>query len=147
VSGLGVEAQREAVRRYLNGGNWTLVQEVVEIESGKRNDHPAIAEALRFRRLHRATLIIAKLDRLAHNVPFISSLMESGAEFVAVDFPQANRLTVHILAAVPSALPEQESTSVGLAVWLAWNRFKRLDLRIGKNHFPSLIGTPKLILH
>src|SRR5271167_452603 len=96
VSGLGLEAQRESVSSYLNGGRWTLVQEVVEIESGKRNDRPAIAEALRLCRLHRATLIIAKLDRLAHNVHFISSLME----FVAVDFPQANRLTVHILAAV-----------------------------------------------
>jgi DNA invertase Pin-like site-specific DNA recombinase len=100
VSGLGLEAQREAVASYLNGGSWSLVQEVVEVESGKRNDRPAIAEALRLCRLHRATLIIAKLDRLARNVHFISSLMESGVEFVAVDFPQANRLTVHILAAV-----------------------------------------------
>jgi DNA invertase Pin-like site-specific DNA recombinase len=76
------------------------VKEVVEVESGKRNDRPAIAEALRLCRLHRATLIIAKLDRLARNVQFISSLMEAGVDFVAVDFPQANRLTVHILAAV-----------------------------------------------
>ena len=95
VSGLGLEAQRESVASYLNGGRWTLVSEVVEIESGKRNDRPAIAEALRLCRLHRATLIIAKLDRLARNVHFISSLMESGVEFVAVDFPQANRLRSH----------------------------------------------------
>jgi DNA invertase Pin-like site-specific DNA recombinase len=100
ISGLGLEAQREAVAGYLNGGKWKLIKEVVEVESGKRNDRPAIAEALRLCRLHRATLIIAKLDRLARNVHFISSLMESGVEFVAVDFPQANRLTVHILAAV-----------------------------------------------
>jgi DNA invertase Pin-like site-specific DNA recombinase len=100
ISGLGLEAQREAVAGYLNGGRWTLAQEVVEVESGKRNDRPAIAEALRLCRLHRATLIIAKLDRLARNVHFISSLMESGVDFIAVDFPQANRLTVHILAAV-----------------------------------------------
>jgi DNA invertase Pin-like site-specific DNA recombinase len=100
VSGLGLEAQREAVASYLNGGKWKLVREVVEVESGKRNDRPAIAEALRLCRLHRATLIIAKLDRLARNVHFISSLMEAGVEFTAVDFPQANRLTVHILAAV-----------------------------------------------
>jgi DNA invertase Pin-like site-specific DNA recombinase len=92
--------QREAVTGYLNGGKWKLIKEVVEVESGKRNDRAAIAEALRLCRLHRATLIIAKLDRLARNVHFISSLMESGVEFVAVDFPQANRLTVHILAAV-----------------------------------------------
>src|ERR1700730_5347992 len=100
ASGLGLEAQREAVSRYLNGGKWQLVQEVVEVESGKRNDRPAIAEALRLSRLHKATLIIAKLDRLARNVHFISTLMEAGADFIACDFPEANRLTVHILAAV-----------------------------------------------
>jgi DNA invertase Pin-like site-specific DNA recombinase len=100
ASGLGLEAQREAVSRYLNGGHWQHVQEVLEIESGKRNDRPAIAEALRLCRLHKATLVIAKLDRLARNVHFISSLMESGVDFVACDFPEANRLTVHILAAV-----------------------------------------------
>jgi DNA invertase Pin-like site-specific DNA recombinase len=99
-SGLGLEAQQEAVRTHLNGGNWRLVDEVVEVESGKRNDRPKLAEALRLCRLHGATLIIAKLDRLARNVAFISNLMESGVEFTAVDFPQANRLTVHILAAV-----------------------------------------------
>ena len=99
ASGLGLEAQREAVARYLNGGTWTLVQEVVEVESGKRNDRPAIAEALRLCRLHRATLIIAKLDRLARNVHFNSTLMEAGVEFVAVDFPGESPY-VHILAAV-----------------------------------------------
>ena len=99
-SGLGLEAQREAVNNFLNGGHWRLIQEIVEVESGKRNDRPKIAEALRLCRLHKATLVIAKLDRLARNVHFISSLMESGVDFVACDFPQANRLTVHILAAV-----------------------------------------------
>ena len=108
ASGLGLEAQREAVSRYLNGGRWALVQEIVEVESGKRNDRPAIAEALRLCRLHKATLVIAKLDRLARNVHFISSLMESGVDFVACDFPEANRLTVHILAAVA----EHEATMI-----------------------------------
>ena len=100
VSGLGLEAQRESVQSYLNGGRWNLVGEFTEVESGKRNDRPALADALALCRIHGATLIIAKLDRLARNVAFISNLMESGAEFTAVDFPQANRLTVHILAAV-----------------------------------------------
>jgi DNA invertase Pin-like site-specific DNA recombinase len=100
ASGLGLEAQREAVLSYLNGGRWNLVGELTEVESGKRNDRPALADALALCRIHGATLIIAKLDRLARNVAFISNLMESGAEFTAVDFPQANRLTVHILAAV-----------------------------------------------
>ena len=100
VSGLGLEAQQDAVRSYLNGGHWKRVAEFTEIESGKRNDRPALAEALSECRVHGATLIIAKLDRLARNVHFISSMMEAGVEFIAVDFPQANRLTIHILAAV-----------------------------------------------
>ena len=78
-SGLGLEAQREAVRAHLNGGNWQLVAEVVEVESGKRNDRPKLAEALRLCRLHGATLIIAKLDRLARNVAFISNLMDASS--------------------------------------------------------------------
>lgn len=99
-SGLGLEAQKDSVATYLNGGRWSLVGEFVEVESGKRNDRPALAEALALCRLHKATLIIAKLDRLARNVAFISNLMESNVEFTAVDFPQANRLTIHVLAAV-----------------------------------------------
>lgn len=99
-SGLGLEAQREAVRAYLGQRSAALLEEVTEVESGKRADRPRLAEALRLCRVHGATLIIAKLDRLARNVAFVSGLMESGVEFVAVDFPQANRLTVHILAAV-----------------------------------------------
>lgn len=99
-SGLGLEGQRAAVARFLNGGKWTLVQEVVEVESGKRNDRPKLAEALRLCRVYGATLLVAKLDRLARNVLFISSLMESGVKFVAVDMPEATDMTVHILASV-----------------------------------------------
>ena len=99
-SGLGLEAQQEAVRKHLDGGNWSLLKELTEIESGRRADRPKLTEALRLCRLYGATLIIAKIDRLARNVAFVSNLMESGVDFVAVDFPTANRLTVHILAAV-----------------------------------------------
>src|SRR3954454_25023137 len=99
-SGLGLEAQREAVQSYLDGGSWSLAAEVTEVESGKRNDRPELDRALRLCRLYGATLVVAKLDRLARNVVFISKLMESGVEFVAVDFPRVNSLTIHILAAV-----------------------------------------------
>jgi DNA invertase Pin-like site-specific DNA recombinase len=125
-SGLGLEAQQEAVRSYLNGGCWQLVAEVVEVESGKRNDRPKLAEALRLCRLHGATLIIAKLDRLARNVAFISNLMESGVEFTAVDFPQANRLTVHILAAVAEHEAKAISTRTRDALAAAKARGKKL---------------------
>ena len=75
ASGLGLEAQRAAVAAHLNGSDWTLLREIVEVESGKRNDRPALAEALRLCRQQKATLVIAKLDRLARNVHFISGLM------------------------------------------------------------------------
>jgi DNA invertase Pin-like site-specific DNA recombinase len=76
-SGLGLEAQRQAVGEHLNGGKWKLVAEFTEVESGKRSDRPRLAEALKACRLQGAKLIIAKLDRLARNVAFISNLMES----------------------------------------------------------------------
>ncbi len=98
--GLGIEAQKEAVQRYLRGVNGEQVAEFVEVESGKKNNRPQLARALATAKTYGATLIIAKLDRLARNVHFVSGLMESGVEFVAVDFPQANRLTIHILSAV-----------------------------------------------
>ncbi len=108
ASGLGLEAQRAAVAGYLYSGKCTLVREVLEMESGKRCDRPALSSALRLCRQQRATLVIAKLDRLARNVHFISGLMESGVEFVAVDMPQANKFTVHIMAAVA----EQEAEAI-----------------------------------
>jgi DNA invertase Pin-like site-specific DNA recombinase len=107
-SGLGLEAQRQAVHSFLQGRG-ELVASFVEVESGKRNDRPEIAAALDACREHKAILAIAKLDRLARNVHFISGLMESGVEFVAVDMPEANRLTIHILAAV--AEHERETIS------------------------------------
>jgi len=118
ISGLGLEAQQDAVRRYLDGGRWQMVAEFTEIESGKRNDRPKLAEALALCRVYGATLVIAKLDRLARNVAFVSGLMDSDVEFIAVDFPQANRLTVHILAAVAEheALMISARTKAGLAV-------------------------------
>jgi DNA invertase Pin-like site-specific DNA recombinase len=99
-SGLGLEAQREAVLAYLDGGNWQLVGEFTEVESGKRSDRPQLAAALVACRKRKAKLVIAKLDRLSRNLAFIAALMDSGVEFVAVDNPHANKLTVHILAAV-----------------------------------------------
>ena len=99
-SGLGLEAQRDTVMNFLNGGRWTLVGEFTEIESGKRADRPELVKALAACKKQKAKLVIAKLDRLSRNLAFIATLMESRVEFVAVDNPHANKLTVHILAAV-----------------------------------------------
>ena len=99
-SGLGLEAQRQAVQQYLNGGQWSLIGEFTEIESGKRNERPELEKALVACKRNKAKLVIAKLDRLSRNLAFIATLMDSGVEFIAVDNPHANKLTVHILAAV-----------------------------------------------
>jgi DNA invertase Pin-like site-specific DNA recombinase len=99
ISGLGLEAQREAVARHVGTGQ--LVAEFTETESGKRHtNRPQLLAALAECRKRHAVLLIARLDRLARNVAFIANLMESGADFIACDMPQANRLTIHILAAV-----------------------------------------------
>jgi DNA invertase Pin-like site-specific DNA recombinase len=98
-SGLGLDAQRQAVADYV-GGRGEIIAEYTEIESGRKNGRPQLAAALAICRKHKAVLVIAKLDRLARNVHFISGLMESGVDFVAVDIPEANRLTIHILSAV-----------------------------------------------
>lgn len=98
-SGLGIEAQREAVTAYLNGGNWQLIAEHTEIESGKRHDNrPELAAALAACRKHKATLVIAKLDRLARNVAFIAALLDANVEVVAVDMPAANKMMLQMMA-------------------------------------------------
>jgi DNA invertase Pin-like site-specific DNA recombinase len=126
-SGLGLEAQQEAVRNHLNGGDWRIVAEFTEIESGKRKDRPKLTEALAACRVHGAKLIIAKLDRLARNVAFVSALMDAGVEFEAVDFPQANRLTIHILAAVA----EHEAKVISERTKAALAAAKRRGVKLG----------------
>lgn len=126
-SGLGLEAQREAVTRYLNGGDWQLLDEFVEIESGKRDDNrPQLAAALAACRKHKATLVIAKLDRLSRNVAFIANLMEGKAEFIAVDQPFANRLNLHIMAAF--AEHEREQISIRTKAALAAKKAQGVKL-------------------
>ena len=98
-SGLGLDAQRQAVERFTREG--VVLAEYVEIETGTgKRDRPELNAAIDRCRLSGATLVVAKLDRLARNVAFVSSLMESNIEFIAADQPSANKLTVHILAAV-----------------------------------------------
>jgi DNA invertase Pin-like site-specific DNA recombinase len=97
-SGLGLDAQREAVTSFLNGGRWTLIAEFTEVESGKRADRPELAKALAACKKQKAKLVIAKLDRLSRNLAFIATLMESGVEFIAADMPHANKMTLQVLA-------------------------------------------------
>jgi DNA invertase Pin-like site-specific DNA recombinase len=99
ASGLGLDAQKNAVHRYIDPEN--IDAEFIEVESGtNKKKRPILMEALALCKKHNATLLIAKLDRLARNVAFVSSLMDSKVKFKAVDFPEANELTIHILSAI-----------------------------------------------
>jgi DNA invertase Pin-like site-specific DNA recombinase len=125
-SGLGLDAQREAVMDYLNGGRWTLIGEFTEVESGKHADRPELEKALAACKKQKAKLVIAKLDCLSRNLAFIAAIMESGVEFVAVDNPHANKLTVHILAAVAQHEREMISERTKAALAAAKKRGQRL---------------------
>ena len=116
-SGLGIEAQRAAVMGWLNGGQWELLGEFVEQESGKRHDNrPQLKAALDLCRKRKATLVIAKLDRLTRNAAFLCNLLESGVKFVAVDNANVGPLTIRILAAVAQDEREQISNRTKAAL-------------------------------
>ena len=116
-SGLGLEAQQRAVAEYVRGVGGETLEPFVEVESGKRKDRPELARALALARRKKATLLVAKLDRLARNTHFITSLQQSGVSFRAADMPQANEFMVQILAAVAEyeARLISERTKAGLA--------------------------------
>lgn len=126
-SGLGLEAQRAAVEGYLNGGDWKVVKEFVEVESGKRTDRPVLAEALRACRVYGAKLIIAKLDRLSRNARFLLQLQDDGVDFVAADMPHANRLTVGVMA----LMAEEEGRAISKRTKDALAAAKRRGVKLG----------------
>ncbi|MFT5526704.1 MAG: DNA invertase Pin-like site-specific DNA recombinase [Pirellulaceae bacterium] len=123
-SGLGLEGQREAVTNFANG---QVLAEYTETETGKRADRPELKRAIAHAKRADATLCIAKLDRLARNVHFVSGLMESGIEFVACDMPQANQFTIHILAAVA----EHEAAQISERTKAALAAAKRRGVKLG----------------
>lgn len=122
-SGLGLEAQQQSVESFCQP-----IESFTEIETGTNKRHrPELVKAIAACRIHGATLVIAKLDRLARNVHFISGLMESGVEFVALDMPTANRFTIHILAAVA----EHEATLISERTKAALQAAKRRGVHLG----------------
>src|ERR1700722_9618699 len=127
-SGLGLEAQRAAVETWLNGGDWELVDEVVEVESGKNHrNRPTLAKALNACRRYGAQLIISRLDRLSRDPVFLLSLRDAGIDFVCVDMPQANRLTVGIMALVA----EQEREAISSRTKAALAAAKARGVKLG----------------
>ena len=126
ASGLGLEAQRKAVADFLNGGRWSVIRELVEVESGKRADRPKLAEAMALCRLHGAVLVIAKLDRLSRDAHFLLGLQKAGVRFVAADMPEANEMVVGIMAVVAQAERKMISTRTKAALAAAKARGTKL---------------------
>jgi len=127
-SGLGLEAQQKSVTEFSGLHSYALDQEFIEIESGKRNNRPVLAEALARCRAINATLLIAKLDRLGRNLRFITAILESGVEFTAVDNPNAGKFMVHIMAAVAEYERDQISERTIAALQAAKARGVRLGV-------------------
>ena len=116
-SGLGLEAQRETVQAFVAGRGWTVLESFTEIESGKRADRPELARAMRRCRLTGATLVVARLDRLSRDLEFLAALGKGAVAFVAADLPDANTLTLGVMAAMAQHERELISsrTRAGLA--------------------------------
>ncbi len=126
-SGLGLDAQRAAVIGYLNGGEWKMVAEFVEVESGKRSDNrPQLEAAMTAARIRNATLIIAKLDRLSRDAHFLLGLQKSGVDFVAADMPTANKMMVGFMALIAQHEREMISKRTKDALAAAKARGKKL---------------------
>lgn len=128
ISGLGLSAQKTSVEKYVSAQEGTILKEFTEVETGtnKRN-RVEIHKAIQLAKKENAVLVIAKLDRLARNVSFVSSLMDAGIEFVAVDMPTANQFTIHIFA----ALAEQEAKLISTRTKQALAELKKNGKRLG----------------
>lgn len=131
VSGLGLEAQQETVRRYLSGVGGELLTEFTEVETAKGYlalaRRPQLRAGLGLCQAQGAVLLIAKLDRLARNVRFVAELMESRVKFVACDMPEANDLTIHIMA----AFAEHEAKRISERTREALARAKARGVQLG----------------
>src|SRR4051794_11368148 len=129
ASGLGLEAQREAIGRFLDAGRADVMAEFTEIESGKRTDRPELARAIQACRVYGARLVIAKLDRLSRDAHFLLGLEKAGVDFVAADMPNANRLTVGIMAMVA----EEERRMISARTKPALSAAKARGVVLGAN--------------
>lgn len=135
-SGLGLDAQRQAVADYLNGGSWELVLEVIEVESGGKNDRPQLQAAIEKCRAYGAKLVVAKIDRLTRDAAFLLNLRDAGIDFVAADMPDANRLTVGIMALVA----EQEREAISQRTKAALTAAKARGVQLGAYRGGQFVG-------
>jgi DNA invertase Pin-like site-specific DNA recombinase len=134
VSGLGLEAQKKSVADFA-ASNGEIVAEFVEIETGKRADRPQLLEAIALCKKHGYTLCVAKLDRLARNLHFITTLQQSKVDFVAVDNPHATPFVIHILCAVA----EQEAVAISQRTKAALEAFKARGGTLGNPRYAEAL--------
>lgn len=128
LSGLGLSAQRTSVTNFVKNQEGEIIQEFTEIETGtNKRERVEIHKAIQLAKNEGAILVIAKLDRLSRNVNFVSSLMDAGIEFVAVDMPSANNFTIHIF----SALAEQEAKLISSRTRQALAELKNRGIKLG----------------
>lgn len=141
-SGLGLDAQKQSVKSYVEQVNGKLLEEFVEVETGKGanalSKRPQLREAIAKAKKEKAVLLIAKLDRLARNVHFVTGLMESNVKFVCADIPEANELTLHIMA----AMAQYESRRISERTKEALAQAKRRGVRLGNPQL-HLINKPR----
>jgi DNA invertase Pin-like site-specific DNA recombinase len=130
-SGLGLDAQRAAVATYLNGGNWQIVEEFTEIESGKNSDRPALDKALAAARLHRAALVVSKMDRLTRNVAFLSRLLEAGVDVRFADLPQIEGATGRFMVQMMVSVAELEAGMISARTKAALAQAKKRGVVLG----------------
>jgi len=126
-SKLGLEAQESAIKNYLSFNKGEVIGSFKEIESGKNDNREELQKALKLCRQYNATLLIAKLDRLSRKVSFVSALMDSGVKFRAVDNPNANELTIHILA----SMAQHERQMISIRIKEALQKTKERGTRLG----------------
>lgn len=139
ASGLGLEAQKQLVHRFI--APELIDYEFIEVETGtNKKRRPVLMEALRLCKLHDATLLIAKLDRLARNVRFVSSLMESKVKFTAVDFPDANNMTIHIISAIAEHETKMISTRIKEAFAVKKQRGEKMGTPENLTYTHRLMG-------
>ena len=143
VSGLGLEAQQRSVAEYLKGKTFNVIDEVTEVESGKNDARPKLAAAIELCKATNSILLVAKIDRLTRNATFLLNLRDSGIDFVAADMPDANRLTVGIMALIAEQEREAISKRTKDALAAAKARGQKLGAysKSDKSKFVGRTGT------
>jgi DNA invertase Pin-like site-specific DNA recombinase len=133
ADGLGIDAQRQAVAQYLNGGSWKLLREFCEVESGKKAKRPQLEQALQLAKVSGARLLVAKLDRLSRDAGFLYRLRDAGVRFTCCDVPDASELTIGVLAVVAEDEARRISARTKAALAAAKARGTLLGDRTGAN--------------